>query len=93
MHSYPRIVGGTRALSSVISSYHSRACLQDQDLAPHRLVLYSSDDPRKKANAALLMALYVVSLHKSHLREAYSKRLFPDDSTKTSALGSFPSNR
>ena len=26
----------------------------------HRIVLYSSSDPRKKANAALLMALYVV---------------------------------
>jgi hypothetical protein len=24
------------------------------------MVLYSSDDPRRKANAALLMALYVV---------------------------------
>ena len=33
---------------------------QDQELASHRLVLYSSDDPRKKANAALLMALYIV---------------------------------
>ena len=34
--------------------------LQDKELASHRLVLYSSDDPRRKANAALLMALYVV---------------------------------
>lgn len=33
---------------------------QDKELASHRLVLYSSDDPRRKANAALLMALYVV---------------------------------
>jgi cell division cycle 14 len=51
---------------------HSRVTLplfQDKELAAHRLVLYSSDDPRHKANAALLMALYVVSLsarsHKS----------------------------
>lgn len=35
--------------------------IQDKELALHRLVLYSSNDPRKKANAALLMALYVVS--------------------------------
>lgn len=34
---------------------------QDEALKDHRLVLYSSDDPRRKANAALLMALYVVS--------------------------------
>jgi cell division cycle 14 len=33
---------------------------QDESLASHRLVLYSSDDPRNKANIALLMALYVV---------------------------------
>ena len=33
---------------------------QDKELASHRLVLYSSNDPRRKANAALLMALYVV---------------------------------
>jgi len=36
--------------------------LQDKELASHRLVLYSSDDPRRKANAALLMALYVVTI-------------------------------
>ncbi|CAK5276070.1 unnamed protein product [Mycena citricolor] len=34
--------------------------LEDKDLGPHRLVLYSSDDPRRKANAALLLALFVV---------------------------------
>jgi cell division cycle 14 len=34
---------------------------QDKDLAPHRLVLYSSDDPKRKANAALLLALFIVS--------------------------------
>lgn len=33
---------------------------QDKELALHRLVLYSSNDPRRKANAALLLALYVV---------------------------------
>ena len=33
---------------------------QDEALKSHRLVLYSSSDPRRKANAALLMALYVV---------------------------------
>jgi hypothetical protein len=33
---------------------------QDEELADHRLVLYSSDDPRRKANAALLLCLYVV---------------------------------
>lgn len=38
-------------------------CSQDQSLASHRLVLYSSNDPRRKANAALLMAFYVVSCH------------------------------
>ncbi len=36
--------------------------LQDKDLSSHRLVLYSSNDPRRKANAALLMALYIVCL-------------------------------
>jgi cell division cycle 14 len=35
---------------------------QDKSLTSHRLVLYSSDDPRNKANIALLMALYVVRL-------------------------------
>jgi cell division cycle 14 len=38
------------------------ASSQDKDLQSHRLVLYSSDDPRQKANAALLMALYVVRI-------------------------------
>ena len=32
----------------------------------HRIVLYSSNDPRRKANAALLMALYVVSHSIAH---------------------------
>lgn len=45
------------------ASCHSRVLLlQDKELASHRLVLYSSNDPRRKANAALLMALYVVRL-------------------------------
>ena len=34
--------------------------VQDPAIITHRIVLYSSSDPRKKANAALLMALYVV---------------------------------
>ncbi|KAH7105285.1 tyrosine protein phosphatase [Auriculariales sp. MPI-PUGE-AT-0066] len=34
--------------------------IQDENLKGHRLVLYSSDDPRKKANAALLMALFLM---------------------------------
>ena len=37
------------------------AC-KDESLKSCRLVLYSSDDPRKKANAALLVSLYVVSV-------------------------------
>ena len=43
--------------------------MKDEDLKPYNLVLYSSNDPRKKANAALLMALYVVrgDLIRSHL--------------------------
>ncbi|QRW01374.1 hypothetical protein RhiLY_00371 [Ceratobasidium sp. AG-Ba] len=41
-----------------------RACilihelLQDSNLKRHRIVLYSSSDPRRRANSALLMALY-----------------------------------
>lgn len=35
--------------------------LQDQTLTGKRIVLYSSDEPDKKANAALLLALYAVS--------------------------------
>ncbi|KAJ7688389.1 protein-tyrosine phosphatase-like protein [Mycena rosella] len=35
--------------------------LEDKDLAPHRLVLYSSDDPKRKANAALLLTLFIVN--------------------------------
>ena len=33
---------------------------KDTALKQHRLVLYASEDPRRKANAALIMALYVV---------------------------------
>ncbi|TFY74524.1 hypothetical protein EWM64_g9488, partial [Hericium alpestre] len=32
--------------------------LGDEELSQYRLVLYTSDDPKRKANAALLMALY-----------------------------------
>lgn len=37
----------------------------------HRLVLYSSNDPRKKANAALLMALYVMIVQRRAPWEAF----------------------
>ncbi|KXN86287.1 Tyrosine-protein phosphatase CDC14 [Leucoagaricus sp. SymC.cos] len=45
--------------------------LEDKDLAQHRLVLYSSDDPRRKANAALLMALYVMIVQRRAPWEAF----------------------
>ncbi|EJU05995.1 hypothetical protein DACRYDRAFT_97638 [Dacryopinax primogenitus] len=54
-----------------------RACiqihdyLQDELLAAHRLVLYTSTDPRRKANAALLMALYVMIVQKKAPWEAF----------------------
>ena len=43
-------------------SSHDTISVQDPAIGTHRIVLYSSSDPRKKANAALLMALYVVSI-------------------------------
>ncbi|KAK7060188.1 cell division control protein 14 [Paramarasmius palmivorus] len=45
--------------------------LEDKDLASHRLVLYSSSDPRRKANAALLMALYVMIVQRRAPWEAF----------------------
>ncbi|KAF9076565.1 protein-tyrosine phosphatase-like protein [Rhodocollybia butyracea] len=45
--------------------------LEDKDLAAHRLVLYSSNDPRSKANAALLMALYVMIVQRHAPWEAF----------------------
>ncbi|KAF8897196.1 protein-tyrosine phosphatase-like protein [Infundibulicybe gibba] len=45
--------------------------LEDKGLAPHRLVLYSLDDPRRKANAALLMALYVMIVQRRAPWEAF----------------------
>ncbi|KAH8106177.1 tyrosine protein phosphatase [Cristinia sonorae] len=45
--------------------------LQDEELAPYRLVLYSSNDPRRKANAALLMALYVMIVQQRPPWEAF----------------------
>ncbi|KAH9938664.1 protein-tyrosine phosphatase-like protein [Fomitopsis serialis] len=45
--------------------------LQDQTLSSHRLVLYSSNDPRRKANAALLMALYVMIVQQRPPWEAF----------------------
>jgi hypothetical protein len=41
---------------------YAHAPFQDEDLASHRLILYTSDDPQRKANAALLMALFSVRL-------------------------------
>ncbi|RXW25851.1 hypothetical protein EST38_g67 [Candolleomyces aberdarensis] len=54
-----------------------RACilihelLEDTELANHRLVLYASDDPKKKANAALLVALYVMIVMRRAPWEAF----------------------
>ncbi|KAF8165083.1 phosphatases II [Crassisporium funariophilum] len=45
--------------------------LEDKELASHRLVLYSSDDPRRKANAALLMALYSMIVQRRAPWEAF----------------------
>ncbi|EIW61835.1 tyrosine protein phosphatase [Trametes versicolor FP-101664 SS1] len=45
--------------------------LQDPAIATHRLVFYSSSDPRKKANAALLMALYVMIVQQRPPWEAF----------------------
>ncbi|KAF4619727.1 hypothetical protein D9613_005420 [Agrocybe pediades] len=45
--------------------------LEDKELASQRLVLYSSDDPRRKANAALLMALYVMIVQRRAPWEAF----------------------
>lgn len=38
-----------------------KSSLQDASFKHKRVFLYSSDEPDKKANAALLMALYAVS--------------------------------
>ncbi|OBZ71920.1 Tyrosine-protein phosphatase CDC14 [Grifola frondosa] len=45
--------------------------LQDQAISSHRLILYSSSDPRRKANAALLMALYVMIVQQKPPWEAF----------------------
>ncbi|KAF8138667.1 tyrosine protein phosphatase [Boletus edulis] len=45
--------------------------LEDKDLQSHRLVLYSSDDPRRKANAALLISLYVMIVQRRAPWEAF----------------------
>ncbi|KAJ7283452.1 phosphoprotein phosphatase [Mycena rebaudengoi] len=45
--------------------------LEDKDLTPHRLVLYSSDDPKRKANAALLLALYIMIVQRRAPWEAF----------------------
>lgn len=40
---------------------HLHSLLSDPQHAHQRIFLYSSDEPDKKVNAALLMALYAVS--------------------------------
>ncbi|KAJ6510181.1 tyrosine protein phosphatase [Mycena vitilis] len=45
--------------------------LEDKDLSPHRLVLYSSDDPKRKANAALLLALFIMIVQRRAPWEAF----------------------
>ncbi|KAF8631257.1 hypothetical protein AX15_002584 [Amanita polypyramis BW_CC] len=45
--------------------------LEDPELVSQRLVLYSSDVPRRKANAALLMALYVMIVQRRAPWEAF----------------------
>ncbi|EAU84309.2 phosphoprotein phosphatase [Coprinopsis cinerea okayama7 len=45
--------------------------LEDKELANHRLVLYSSSNPKRKANAALLMALYVMIVQRRAPWEAF----------------------
>ncbi|KIJ32361.1 hypothetical protein M422DRAFT_184583 [Sphaerobolus stellatus SS14] len=54
-----------------------RACilihelLEDKEMKDYRLVLYSSNDPRRKANAALLMALFVMIVQRQAPWEAF----------------------
>ncbi|KAF8516643.1 protein-tyrosine phosphatase-like protein [Gautieria morchelliformis] len=45
--------------------------LEDKEMKSHRLVLYSSDNPRRKANAALLMALFVMIVQRQAPWEAF----------------------
>ncbi|KAI1792957.1 phosphatases II [Ganoderma leucocontextum] len=45
--------------------------LGDPAIMSHRIVLYSSNDPRRKANAALLMALYVMIVQQRPPWEAF----------------------
>ncbi|KAJ7237216.1 phosphoprotein phosphatase [Mycena haematopus] len=45
--------------------------LEDKDLSPHRLVLYSSEDPKRKANAALLLALFIMIVQRRAPWEAF----------------------
>jgi len=56
------------ALASCIYTCSLTMQYQDKDLANYKLVLYSSDDPRRKANAALLVALFVVCFILNNLR-------------------------
>lgn len=43
-------------------SLHLHSLLEDKALTGKRIVLYSSDEADKKANAALLISLYAVRL-------------------------------
>lgn len=45
--------------------------LIDEDLASHRLILYTSDDPQRKANAALLIALFSLIVQQRAPWEAF----------------------
>ncbi|KAF7331779.1 Phosphoprotein phosphatase [Mycena kentingensis (nom. inval.)] len=45
--------------------------LEDKDLSPHRLVLYASSDPKRKANAALLLALFIMIVQRRAPWEAF----------------------
>ncbi|KAJ7179462.1 tyrosine protein phosphatase [Mycena filopes] len=51
-----------------------KACILIHELlevVPHRLVLYSSDDPKRKANAALLLALFIMIVQRRAPWEAF----------------------
>ena len=71
--------------------------VQDKELAPYRLVFYSSGDPRKKANAALLIALYVVRRSvRAHTLPTVRRHPRPllsvDGRTSPDTLGSLPTH-
>ena len=87
MHLHPRASGGrcivAASLPHVPHVYHP----QDKELAQHRLILYSSDDPRKKANAALLVALYVVGKPLFSVKISRLEYYSADDRSAASTMG------